>query len=67
VLAENVCWIELPIHKGKADEPGSHCLVHSMEGLRIVSLMELGVRSGGAVDNRLVVAKEVAFLSDGNA
>jgi len=67
VLAENICWIELPIHKGKADKPGSHCLAHSMEGQRIVLLMELGVRPGGAVNNRLVVAKEVAFLLGGNA
>ena len=43
---------------------GSNGLSYSMEGQSVVSLVQLGMRTGRAFYDRLVVPKHLAFLTD---
>ena len=66
VLAENVRWVLLPGDVCEHNETPGNGFADKMKGEQVVPLVQLGVRYGGALDNRLIVSKDMASLPDRN-
>ena len=50
----------------EGDNLSGNCFTDTMEGQCSMTLVELGVWGGGAVDHRVAITKHVALVSNGN-
>ena len=66
VLGEDVCRIHLSWDVVKSNHLRRNSFPDAVEGKHGVSLVEFGVYSHAAVDNRLVVTKQIALLPNRN-
>ena len=64
VLAQNISGVVLAQDVDEVEDLRHDSLAHSVVGQRIVSLGKLGVRNGGACNDRLVVAELVRLSFD---
>ena len=67
VLGEDVSRVQTSGGEAENDHPGGDCFPNTVEGKHGVALVELGMRGGGAVNNRFVVTKHAALGADGHA
>ena len=57
MFAEDISRVEMATHMVYACNPGGHDLAYPMVREGIMPLMKLGMRDGGGVDDRFVVAE----------
>ena len=66
MFAENISRVDLTSNEVEVDHSRSNCFEYLVEGEHDMALGDLGVRSGGTTNNRIIVAKEVIVVTNGN-
>ena len=64
MLTEDVSWVEDAFKMVHGDELGSNSFPHTVEGQSIVAFVELCMWNSRTVNNRLVITKDIAFVSN---
>ena len=64
MFAENISRVDLTSNEVEVDHSRSNCFEYLVEGEHDMALGDLGVRSGGTTNNRIVVTKQVAVIID---
>lgn len=64
MLTKNVRGVDTAIDESEIDHTGCNRFTDAMEGENCMTLMELGMYSGGTINNRLVISKHVALVSN---